>query len=63
MGVLSQKHRVVRLVGTSGGRLVQPLSHLEVVAQGHVQTAFEHLQGWRLHYLQATSVSSQSSLQ
>ncbi|KAK4823251.1 hypothetical protein QYF61_000218 [Mycteria americana] len=41
--------------GTSGGHLVQPpllkQSHLETVAQDPSQTAFEYLQGRRLHKL------------
>jgi len=32
-----------------GGHLVLKQGHLEVVAQGHVQVAFEDLQGWRCH--------------
>ena len=38
----------LRLEGTSGGHIVQPAllkqGHLELVAQDHVQTAFEYLQ-------------------
>uniref|UniRef100_A0A8C0ES58 receptor protein-tyrosine kinase n=1 Tax=Bubo bubo TaxID=30461 RepID=A0A8C0ES58_BUBBB len=45
----------LRLERSSGGHLVQcPLlkqGHLELVAHNHIQTAFEYLQGWRLHNL------------
>ena len=51
----------LRLTGTSGGRLVYHLpllkqGLLQLVAQEHVQMAFEHLQGWRLHNLSGQPV-------
>ena len=43
------------LEGASGGHLVQPpcssKATYSLLAQNHVQTAFEHLQGWRLDNL------------
>jgi len=42
---------LLRLEGTSGGRLVQPHAQarsLEQVALGHVHQSFEYLQGGRL---------------
>jgi len=53
--VYLQNHRVVE-IGRGLWRLSGPTAllrqgHLGQVAQDHVQTAFEHLQGWRLHSL------------
>jgi len=51
----SQNHRMADSGGTSGSHPIQDpwlmQGYLETVAQDHVQTAFEYLQGWRLHNL------------
>lgn len=49
----------LRLEGTSGDPLVQPLSKQgqeQQTAQGHVQSAVEYLQGWRFHNLSGQPV-------
>ena len=55
----SQNHKMVfgRELWRSPG--LNPLlkqGHLELVAQDHVQTVFEYLQGWRLHNLSGKPV-------
>jgi len=49
-----------RLEGTSGGHLFQPLCSsraLELVAQDHVQVAFQYVQGESLHDLPGQPVT------
>ena len=49
----SQNHRLVEvgrhLWRPSGPTPLLQQGHLELVTQNHVQTAFEYLQGWRIH--------------
>lgn len=50
----------LRLAGTSGGPLTQPtlfkLGYLELVAQDHIQMAFEYPQWWRVHNISGQPV-------
>jgi len=44
------------LLRSSGPHLLLKPDHLEQVAQHHVQTAFQYLQGWRFHILSGIPV-------
>jgi len=54
------EHRMVEvgrgLWRPSGLTTLLKQGHLELVAQDHVHTAFEYLQGWRLHRLSGQPV-------
>ena len=58
----SQSHsmaKYLKLAGTSGDHLVQPLlqqHQLQQVDKAYVMSDFEYLQGWRLHHLSGQPV-------